>query len=199
MHHYIVRIDLWSVQKSGMAAILMDDRSFGQVCISLKKGCAKMDGKKTILTAEGLRKYEDELNNLKVNKRKEIAQAIKEARAQGDLSENAEYQAAKDEQRLIEARIDELENILADVEVVEEETGTPNIIRIGSKVRIKDIEYDEILEYRIVGSNEANTDAGQISNESPLGHALIGAAVGKMISVSAPMGDVKYQVMELMK
>lgn len=159
-----------------------------------------MEEKKNILTAEGLKRYEDELNDLKVNKRKEIAQAIKEARSQGDLSENAEYQAAKDEQRLIEGRIEELEAILTNVEVVdEEEGGNPNIVRIGSKVRIKDMEYNEVLEYRIVGSNEANTDAGQISNESPLGHALIGATVGKTVSVSAPIGEIKYTILDLMK
>lgn len=159
-----------------------------------------MEEKKNILTAEGLKKYEDELNDLKVNKRKEIAQAIKEARSQGDLSENAEYQAAKDEQRLIEGRIEELEAILTNVEVVDEEiAASTNVIHIGSKVRIKDVEYNEELEYRIVGSNEANTDAGQISNESPLGRALIGASVGKTVSVPAPIGEIKYQVMDIMK
>lgn len=158
-----------------------------------------MEEKKSILTAEGLKKYEDELNDLKINKRKEIAQAIKEARSQGDLSENAEYQAAKDEQRLIEGRIEELEAILTNVEVVEEAEGGSNVIHIGSKVKLKDIEYDEELEYRIVGSNEANTDAGQISNESPLGRALIGASKGKTISVPAPIGEIKYKVMDIMK
>ena len=118
-----------------------------------------MEEKRNILTAEGLKKYEDELNYLKGEKRKEIAQAIKEARAQGDLSENAEYQAAKDEQRLVEGRIEELEAILTNVEVVDESDDATDVVRIGSKVKIKDIEYDEDLEYRIVGSKEANTDA----------------------------------------
>jgi len=159
-----------------------------------------MEEKKNILTAEGQKRYEDELNDLKVNKRKEIAQAIKEARAQGDLSENAEYQAAKDEQRIVEARIEELDAILTNVEVVDEEGGSnSNIIRIGSKVKIKDLDYNEVLEYRIVGSNEANTDAGQISNESPLGHALIGSTVGKTVSVPAPIGELKYIILDLMK
>ncbi len=158
-----------------------------------------MEEKKNILTAEGLKKYEDELNYLKGEKRKEIAQAIKEARAQGDLSENAEYQAAKDEQRLVEGRIEELEAMLTNVEVVDESENNSNIIHIGSKVRIKDLEYNEELEYRIVGANEANTDAGQISNESPLGHALIGAAVGDTVSVAAPAGEIKYEVQEIIK
>ncbi|MBR1849237.1 MAG: transcription elongation factor GreA [Lachnospiraceae bacterium] len=158
-----------------------------------------MEEQKTVLTAEGLKKYEDELEYLKVTKRKEIAEAIKEARAQGDLSENAEYQAAKDEQRKMEARIEELEKILTNVEVVEDNDDNSGVIRLGSKVKIKDIEFDEVLEYRIVGSNEANTDAGQISNESPLGRALIGAKKGKTVEVQAPMGVVKYKVMEIIK
>lgn len=158
-----------------------------------------MEEKKNILTAEGLKRYEDELNYLKGEKRKEIAQAIKEARAQGDLSENAEYQAAKEEQRQVEGRIEELEAILTNVEVVDESEDNSNIIHIGSKVRIKDLEYNEVLEYRIVGANEANTDAGQISNESPLGRALIGAAVGETVSVAAPAGEIKYEVQEIIK
>lgn len=158
-----------------------------------------MEEKKNILTAEGLKKYEDELDYLKGVKRKEIAQAIKEARAQGDLSENAEYQAAKDEQRQVEGRIEELEAILTNVEVVDESEDDSNIIRIGSKVRVKDLEYNEVLEYRIVGSNEADTDAGQISNESPLGHALVGTALGETVSVAAPVGEIKYEVLEIVK
>ncbi|MCR5320373.1 MAG: transcription elongation factor GreA, partial [Lachnospiraceae bacterium] len=101
-----------------------------------------MEEQKTVLTAEGLKKYEDELEYLKVTKRKEIAEAIKEARAQGDLSENAEYQAAKDEQRKMEARIEELEKILTNVEVVEDNDDNSGVIRLGSKVKIKDIEFD---------------------------------------------------------
>ncbi len=158
-----------------------------------------MEEKRNILTAEGLKKYEDELDYLKGEKRKEIAQAIKEARAQGDLSENAEYQAAKDEQRLVEGRIEELEAILRNVEVVDESETASDIVRIGSKVKVKDIEYDEELEYRIVGSKEANTDAGQISNESPLGHALIGASVGEIVSVAAPIGEIKYEILAILK
>ncbi len=158
-----------------------------------------MEEKKNILTAEGQKKYEEELDYLKGVKRKEIAQAIKEARAQGDLSENAEYQAAKDEQRQVEGRIEELETMLRNVEVVDESENDSNVIHIGSRVRIKDLEYDEVLEYRIVGSNEANTDMGQISNESPLGHALVGAVLGEVVSVAAPIGEIKYEVMEIIK
>ena len=124
--------------------------------------------KKNILTYEGLRKLEDELQDLKVVKRREIAQKIKEAREQGDLSENAEYDAAKDEQRDIEARIEEIELILKNAEVVVEDEVDLDKISVGCKVRILDIEFDEELEYKIVGSTEANSLKGKISNESPL-------------------------------
>ena len=113
--------------------------------------------KKNILTYEGLKKLEDELQDLKVVKRREIAQKIKEAREQGDLSENAEYDAAQDEQRDIEARIEEIEAILKNAEVVVEEEVDLDKINIGCKVKILDIEYNEELEYKIVGSTEANS------------------------------------------
>ena len=131
-----------------------------------------MQEKKNILTYEGLRKYEDELHDLKVVKRKEVAQKIKEAREQGDLSENAEYDAAKDEQRDIEARIEELEKILKNAEVVVEDEVELDRINIGCQVKILDVEFNEELEYKIVGSTEANSLKGKISNESPVGKAL---------------------------
>ena len=133
-----------------------------------------MEEKKNILTYEGLRRYEDELHELKVVKRQEVAQKIKEAREQGDLSENAEYDAAKDEQRDIEARIEELEKILKNVEVVVEDEVDLDKINIGCCVKIRDLEFNEDLEYKIVGSTEANSLKGKISNESPVGKALIG-------------------------
>ena len=157
-----------------------------------------MEGKKYILTAEGLKRYEDELYYLKNERYKEITQAIKEARAQGDLSENAEYQAAKEEQRQVDSRIEELEEMLANVEVVDESEDN-SVIRIGSMVRIKDLEYDEELNYQIVGGSEANTDENMISNESPLGHALIGAVEGDIVAVQAPVGEIRYQVLEIGK
>lgn len=157
-----------------------------------------MEEKRHILTAEGLKRYEDELYYLKNERYKEITQAIKEARAQGDLSENAEYQAAKDAQRQADARIEELENMLSNVEVVDENEDS-SIVHIGSVVRIKDLEYDEEMEYQIVGSSEADTDKNMISNESPLGLALIGAAEGETVSVQAPIGEIRYQVLEIGK
>ncbi|MCI2049057.1 MAG: transcription elongation factor GreA [Lachnospiraceae bacterium] len=153
--------------------------------------------KKTILTYEGLKQYEDELHELKVVKRQEVAQKLKEARAQGDLSENAEYDAAKDEQRDIEARIVDLEKILKNVEVVVEDEVEVDKIGVGCKVKIRDIAEKEDIEYKIVGSTEANCLQGKISNESPVGRALIGAKVGQTVSVVTPAGTFKYKVLEI--
>ena len=158
-----------------------------------------MEAKKNILTYEGLKKYEDELQNLKVYKRKEVAEKIKEAREQGDLSENAEYDAAKDEQRDIEARIEELEKILKNAEVVVEDEVDLDTINIGCKVKILDMEYNEELEYKIVGSTEANSLKGKISNESPVGKALIGGKLGDVVTVETQAGTLKYKVLEIQR
>lgn len=158
-----------------------------------------MQSKKNILTYEGLKKFEDELHYLKVEKRKEVAQKIKEAREQGDLSENAEYDAAKDEQRDIEARIEELEKILKNAEVVVEDEVDSDRINVGCKVKILDIEYNEELEYKIVGSTEANSLKGKISNESPVGKALIGAKTGDTIEVETQAGVISYKVLEIQR
>ena len=156
-----------------------------------------MEEKKNILTREGLKRYEDELHELKVVRRKDVAQKIKEAREQGDLSENAEYDAAKDEQRDIEARIEDLEKILKNVEVVDEEDVTADHIMIGSKVKIYDLEFDEELSYKVVGSTEANSIKGKISNESPVGKALMGAVVGDIVTVHTPAGESQFKVLEI--
>ena len=158
-----------------------------------------MEEKKNILTYEGLRKYEDELHELKVVKRKEVAQKIKEAREQGDLSENAEYDAAKDEQRDIEARIEELEKILKNAEVVDEEEVDLDKINIGCKITILDMEESEELEYKIVGSTEANSLKGKISNESPVGRALMGKKIGDIVEVETQVGPIKYKVLEIQR
>ena len=156
-----------------------------------------MADKKNILTYEGLKALETELEDLKVNKRQEVAQKIKEAREQGDLSENAEYDAAKDEQRDIEARIEEIEKILKNAEVIVEEDVDVNKINIGCRVKILDLEYDEELVYKIVGSTEANSLKGKISNESPVGKALIGAKKGQKIEVETQVGVLKYKILEI--
>ena len=161
-----------------------------------------MAGKKNILTYEGLKALEDELQDLKVNKRKEVAVKIKEAREQGDLSENAEYDAAKDEQRDIEIRIEEIDNILKNAEVVVEDDIDVNVVNVGSKVKIKDLEFsdEEPEEYKIVGSTEADCLNGKISNESPVGIALIGSKVGDVVTVESNTGDIiKYEVLEIQR
>ena len=158
-----------------------------------------MEAKKNILTYEGLKKYEEELQDLKVVKRREVAEKIKEAREQGDLSENAEYDAAKDEQRDIEARIEELEKILKNAEVVDEDEVDLEVINIGCRVKILDVEYNEELEYKIVGSTEANSLKGKISNESPVGKALIGTKVGDVITVETQAGAFQYKVLEIQR
>ncbi len=157
-----------------------------------------MTEKKNFLTEEGLAKLEDELQDLKLNKRKEVAAKIKEAREQGDLSENAEYDAAKDEQRDIEIRIEEIEKILKNAEIVTNEDVGINGINIGSVVRIKDLEFDEEMEYKLVGSTEADVLSGKISNESPVGMALIGSTVGDKVKVETPNGEiVQYEILEV--
>ena len=156
-----------------------------------------MEEKKNILTYEGLRKYEEELHDLKVVKRREIAQKIKEAREQGDLSENAEYDAAKDEQRDIETEIAELEAILANCEVIQDNDKNKDVVKMESVVVLHDVEFDEDIEYTIVGSSEADSLNNKISNESPLGAALIGKKKGDTVKVEAPVGEIEYTVVSV--
>ena len=155
--------------------------------------------KKNILTYQGLQKLENELQELKVVRRKEVAQKIKEAREQGDLSENAEYDAAKDEQREIESRIEEIEKILKNAEVVVEDEVDLDKISVGCQVRILDCEFDEELEYQIVGSTEANSLKGKISNESPVGKALLGSKVGDTVQVETQAGVISYKILEIQR
>ena len=156
-----------------------------------------MEAKKTLLTYTGLKKLEDELENLKVVKRKEVAGKIKEAREQGDLSENAEYDAAKDEQRDIEARIEELEKILKNAEVVVEDDVDLDTINIGCTVDVYDKEFEEEIGFQLVGSTEANSLEGKISNESPVGKALIGKKVGDVVAVETQAGVIEYEVLKI--
>ena len=151
------------------------------------------------ITDDGLKKLEDELQDLKVVRRKEVAAKIKEAREQGDLSENAEYDAAKDEQRDIEARIEQIEKILKNAEVVVEDEVDLDKISVGCVVKVLDVEYDEEEEFKLVGSSEANSLNGKISNESPVGKALIGARVGDTIKVETQAGEIEYKVLEIQR
>lgn len=156
-----------------------------------------VEAKKHILTSQGMQALEDELQDLKVVKRKEIAQKIKEAREQGDLSENAEYDAAKDEQRDIEAQIVELENILKNAEIIQDNDKSKDKIKMESVVKLHDVEYDEDIEYTIVGSSEADSLNNKISNESPLGAALIGKKVGDTVKIEAPVGEIEYKIISV--
>ena len=158
-----------------------------------------MEEKKRLLTYAGLKKLEDELHDLKVNRRKEVAGKIKEAREQGDLSENAEYDAAKDKQRDIEARIEEIEKILKNAEVVVEDEVDVGKINVGCTVKVYDEEFEEEMEFKIVGSSEANSLQGKISNESPVGKALIGRSVGDQVSVETQAGMIVYKVLEIQR
>ena len=154
---------------------------------------------KQFLTKKGYDERVARLEELKVVRRKEVAQKLKEAREQGDLSENAEYDAAKDEQRDIEARIEELEKILKNAEVVDEDEVDLGKISIGCRVKIRDLEFNEDLDYKIVGSTEANSLKGKISNESPVGKALIGHKVKDIVEVETQAGVLKYEVLEIQR
>lgn len=156
-----------------------------------------MEEKKNLLTYAGLKKLEEELHDLKVVKRKEVAGKIKEAREQGDLSENAEYDAAKDEQRDIETQIAELEEILKNAEVVQDNNTDKDAIKMESVVKLHDVEYDEDIEYVIVGSSEADSLNNKISNESPLGAAMLGKKVGDTVKVEAPAGVIEYKIISV--
>jgi len=155
------------------------------------------ENKKIVLTYDGLKKLEDELENLKVVRRKEVAAKIKEARGQGDLSENAEYDAAKEEQAEIEARIITIEKMLRNAEVIDEEEISTGKVNIGNKVKLYDEEFEEEIEYTIVGSAESDPSTGKISNESPLGMALLGHSIGDNVDVEAPDGVLKFKVLDI--
>ena len=153
--------------------------------------------KKQALSAEGYKKYEEELLYLKGVRRAEIAEKIKDAREQGDLSENAEYDAAKDEQREIEMRIEEIENILVNSEVIDKSDLKKGIIGVGCHVKILDVKADEEIEYDIVGATEANSLSGKISNESPLGSALLGKKKGEEVEVKLARVSLKVKILKV--
>ena len=150
-----------------------------------------------LMTQEGFDKLVSERDELVATKRSEVSEKLKDARSYGDLSENAEFDAAKDEQRDIEARIEDIEKILKNAEVVVEEEVDLDKISIGCNVKILDIEFDEELEYKIVGSTEANSLKGKISNESPVGKALLGKQVGDIVKVETPGGEFEYKVLSI--
>lgn len=155
------------------------------------------DSKKFVMTYEGVKKLEEELEYLKTIKRVEIKEKIKVARSFGDLSENAEYDEAKNEQAFVEGRIAQLENMLKNAQVVDEADMSTEKVSVGSIVKVKDYEFDEEMELTIVGSAEANPMDNKISNESPVGRALIGKKVGDIVEVPVPDGVSKYEILEI--
>lgn len=158
-----------------------------------------MEEKKNLMTYAGLQKLEEELHDLKVVRRKAVAEKIKEAREQGDISENAEYDAAMDEQRDIETRIEEIGKLLKNAEVVVDDEIDAGKINVGCTVKVYDEEYEEEMDFQIVGSSEANSLQGKISNESPVGRALIGHSVGDKISVETQAGVIGYKVLAIQR
>lgn len=158
-----------------------------------------MRGKEIFLTYEGLRKLEDELERLKGEKRREIAERIKQALAFGDISENSEYDEAKNEQAKNELRIIQLENMLKNATVIDEDEIDTNSVRLGTRVKVYDIELDEEVEYYIVGSTEADPLEQRISNDSPVGRALLGKKPGDTVTVQVPDGTVQLKILEIYK
>lgn len=151
------------------------------------------------LTEEGLKKLQDELENLKTAGRTEIAEKIKVARGYGDLSENSEYDEAKNEQAKIEARIVELESMLDNVEIIAEKKSAGKTVTVGSKVKVFDTEFEEEMEFRVVGSAEADPANGLISDESPVGKALIGRKVNDVVKAEAPDGEIEFKIIAISK
>jgi len=157
-----------------------------------------MTNKEVILTQNGLEKLEKELEHLKSAKRREVADRIKTAISFGDISENSEYEDAKNEQAFIEGRIITLEKMLRNVRVIEESGVRSNTVEIGSTVLLRDLEYNEDFQYTIVGSAEANPTESKISNESPVGKAILGRGIGDVVEVSVPAGLLKHQIVKIL-
>ncbi|TCO71333.1 transcription elongation factor GreA [Marinisporobacter balticus] len=156
-----------------------------------------MSEKEILLTPQGLKKIEDEYEQLKTVRRKEVAGRIKEAIAFGDLSENSEYDEAKNEQAQVEERIAKLEMTLRKARIIDETQISLDIVNIGTTVKVKDLEFDEIVEYTIVGSAEADPYDAKISNESPVGQGLLGNKVGDVVDIQVPDGTIQYEILEI--
>ena len=156
-----------------------------------------MDNKQVKLTEDGLKQLEEQLEYLKTKKRKEVSEKIKVALGFGDLSENSEYDEAKNEQAQVEARIVSVENMLKNAIVIDESERDTSKVELGATVTIHDIEFDEDITYKIVGSTEADPDEGRLSDESPLGKSLMGKAEGEMIDVDAPAGVIQYKILKI--
>ncbi|MBP2017385.1 transcription elongation factor GreA [Symbiobacterium terraclitae] len=157
------------------------------------------DNKPVVLSPEGLQKLQEELDYLRNVKRKEVAERLKEARSYGDLSENSEYDDARNEQAFVEGRITMLENMLRNAVVLDEEEAgaAAGTVRLGSTVVLKDLEYGDVVEYTIVGTVEADPGKNKISNESPVGRAIMGRTKGEVVEVEAPIGNIKFEILDV--
>lgn len=151
------------------------------------------ESKAVVLSPEGLAKLQEELDYLRNTKRKEVAERLKEARSHGDLSENSEYDDARNEQAFVEGRIATLENTLRNAKVIED-AGHSDVVRLGSQVELLDLEYGDTLQYSIVGSVEADPSQHKISNQSPVGQAILGKKKGDVVEVDAPAGVIRYEI-----
>lgn len=158
-----------------------------------------MKEKETILTVAGLKKLEEELEQYKTVKRREVAGRIKQAIEFGDISENSEYEDAKNEQAFIEGRILTLEKMLRNAKIIDDENIGTEEVSVGSTVILKDLEYGDEVEYTIVGSIEADPDQNKISNESPVGKAILGKSKSSVVEVTVPAGALKYQIMDIIR
>jgi len=156
-----------------------------------------MSEKEVFLTREGLQKLEDELEHLKAVKRREVAERIKEAIGYGDLSENSEYEEAKNEQAFIEGRIITLEKMLRNARVISQEDMAQGVVSVGTTVKLKDLEFGDIVNYTIVGSAESDPANNRISNESPVGQALLGKTKGAVVDVNVPAGVIQYEILDI--
>jgi transcription elongation factor GreA len=155
--------------------------------------------KEVILTQEGLRKLEDELEHLKSVKRREVAERIKVAIGYGDISENSEYEDAKNEQAFIEGRIITLEKMLRNARIINNDEVDTNTVSIGAKVTLRDIEFGEDIEYTIVGTAESDPSQNKISNESPVGKAILGKKKNAKVDVNVPAGIIQYKIIDIKK
>jgi transcription elongation factor GreA len=153
--------------------------------------------KEIILTKEGYQTLKKEIEDLSTRRRREVAERIKIAREFGDIAENAEYDAAKNEQAMLEARIAKLEERLAAARVIEKRDISKDVVSVGSTVRLRDVDAKQTVEYRIVGSAEANPAELKLSNESPVGKAIIGHKKGETVEVTTPRGSMKYKILEI--
>jgi transcription elongation factor GreA len=185
------------VRTLDIAAIIRRLTAHGPGAGACEQGAAEEDVKDVLLTPEGLEKLKEEIGYLTTDKRREVAERIKHAREFGDISENSEYDDAKNEQAMLEQRIVQLEERLRRARVIESRDVPKGVVAVGTRVRLRDLDAKETIEYVIVGSAEANPREQKLSNESPVGRAILGKKKGDTVEVAAPRGSLKYKIMDV--